>query len=363
MKKGLLAILLMLNLTVWATEQKSRLLVGITISHFYPEWLSIYENELSEHGFKRLMKHGAKMMADYHYAYSQTGVDHATIYTGMLPSEHGIVNHLWYDRLRNRRKSNVLDTENTPKELATLSLGSAMKMKSIGSKVYSIGANGEETVLSGGTTADMAFWLSENTGKWESSTYYANSLPTWAVNYNFEMDNDSLIKKGWIALENEKGNRATMRLKNFVGLNSQFYYDLAQAKRRYNTYRILKATPFINSLITNFAVKLIQEEQLGKDVDADLLALNFSCLDYMNRDFGIYDREFLDVVVRLDRDLERLFAELDRQVGVDNYTVFLTFSETRELLPNDWHKLRISADYFSMHKAVALLKSFLNLVY
>lgn len=41
------------------------------------------------------------MMADYNYLYSQTGVDQATIYTGLLPSEHGVVSHEWYDRLRN----------------------------------------------------------------------------------------------------------------------------------------------------------------------------------------------------------------------------------------------------------------------
>lgn len=115
--------------------------------------------------------------------------------------------------------------------------------------------------------------------------------------------------------------------------------------------------------MTDLALELLKTEQLGHDNDADLLALNFSCLDYMNRDYGVYSREFQDVVMRLDRDVEKLLNELDSRVGKGNYTVFLTFSEARELLPEELAKMRLTSGYFSIFKAVALLKSFLNLVY
>ena len=42
-------------------------------------------NELSENGLKRVMKQGARVNVNYNYFYTQTGVDHASIYTGMLP--------------------------------------------------------------------------------------------------------------------------------------------------------------------------------------------------------------------------------------------------------------------------------------
>jgi len=373
MKKGWLGILLLLNLNLFAVGNKSRLVVGITINHFYPEWLMIYENELLEEGFKRLVLQGKKMMADYNYLYSQTGVDQATIYTGLLPSEHGIIAHQWYDRLRNRRQDNVRSEEArligeegeglTPAWLQAITLGCALKMNDVFSKIYSIGVNGEEAVLSGGSCANMALWLSENTGKWVSSDYYADSLPAWLTAYNATMESDFFIRRGWMSLSDEGANAAAMKLKSKVGLANGFYYDLAQAKRKYDTYRILKATPYVNTLVTDLAKVLIKNEQLGADNDADLLALNFSCLDYMNRDFGVYAREFQDVVMRLDRDIAGLLSELDQRVGPGNYTVFLTFSEARELLPEELNKMRLSSDYFSIFKAVALLKSFLNLIY
>lgn len=373
MKKSLLGILLLLNAVLFAAENKTKLVVGITISNFYPEWLMIYRNDLSEGGLKRLTSQGRQMMADYNYLYSQTGVDQATIYTGLLPSEHGVVAHEWYDRLRNKRQNNVVSNEFqligeegkglTPDWLQALTLGCAMKMNNVFSKVYSIAVNGEEAVLSGGSCANMALWLSEKTGKWVSSNYYADSLPGWLGAYNAKMESDFYIRRGWMALSDENGNSTTMRLKNKVGLSNGFYYDLAQAKRKYDTYRILKATPYVNTLMVDMALQLLQHEQIGFDNDADLLALNFSCLDYMNRDYEVYSKEFQDVVLRLDKDVERLLTELDNRVGKGNYTVFLTFSEARELLPEELSKMRLSSGYFSIFKAVALMKSFLNLVY
>ena len=209
----------------------------------------------------------------------------------------------------------------------------------------------------------MAIWLSEESGKWISSDYYADSLPGWLQAYNAKMESDFFIRRGWMALGDEDGNATSLRLKNKIGLGNNFYYDLAQAKRKFDTYRILKATPYANTLVTDLALELLKTEQLGHDNDADLLALNFSCLDYMNRDYGVYSREFQDVVMRLDRDVEKLLNELDSRVGKGNYTVFLTFSEARELLPEELAKMRLTSGYFSIFKAVALLKSFLNLVY
>lgn len=373
MKRVVLFVLLLLGTRVFAVEEKTKLVVGITVSHFYPEWLMIYGNDLSEGGLRRITAQGKKVMADYDYMYSQTGVDQATIYTGMLPSEHGIVAHDWYDRLRNKRQNNVVSSEFgligsegegvTPEKLQALTLGGVMKMNNSFSRVYAVAANGEEAVLSGGSCANMALWLDEGTGKWVSSNYYADSLPAWLSDYNTRIESDFFIRRGWMSLADEAGNNTTLKLKSKVGLANGFYYDLMQAKRKYDTYKILKATPYMNTLIVDLASELVKNEQLGNDNDADLLALNFSCLDYMNRDYDVYSREFQDVVMRLDRDVARLLSELDSRVGRGNYTVFLTFSETRELLPRELQAMRLNSEYFSIFKAVALMKSFLSLMY
>lgn len=375
MKNLFLSLLLLTPVISWAVENKTKLVVGITINHFYPEWLPMYGNDLSEGGLKRLTHGGRGLTADYHYFYSQTGVDQASLYSGVVPAEHGVVAHDWYDRLKNRRQNAVASstfkeiggTGNKdglcPGSLQMLTLGCAMKNSDLFSKVYSISMNGEEAVLSGGSCADMALWFSEDNGKWVSSTYYADSLPDWMTAYNAKMESDFYIRRGWMPLVEEESNPVTLKLKNKVGLSNSFFYDIAQAKRNYNTYRVLKATPYANTMVADLAKQVVESQGLGRDNDADLLALNFSFLDYMNRDFDVHSKEFQDVLIRFDKDIEALFSFLDNKVGKDNYTVFFTVSEARELLPEELGKMRLSGEYFSIFKAVALLKSYLNLVY
>ena len=176
MKKWIVLFLLLEGVVGYAVEYKTRLVVGITIDQFYPEWLTMYRNDLREGGLRRLMQQGKKVMADYDYLYTQTGVDQASIYTGVLPVEHGIISHDWYDRLRKRRENNVKTRDFSeiggsfaagyaPVQLQAMTLGCAMKKENIFSKVYSIAMNPEDAVLSGGTCADMAFWFNENSGR------------------------------------------------------------------------------------------------------------------------------------------------------------------------------------------------------
>lgn len=375
MKHIFLWALLVLGTGLIRAENKTKLVVSITVSQFYPEWLSVYRNDLREDGWERILKEGKEVVGNYGYLYSQTGVDQASIYTGLLPSVHGVIGHEWYDRLSGQRLSNTGSNEYReigegdslkgygPEQLKVLTLGCALKMNNVFSKVFSIAMNPEEAVLGGGTCADMAIWYNEMSGKWVSSQYYADSLPAWLQEYNDKVESDFFVKRGWMPLAEEQGNTLVMKLKNKVGLGNSFYYDIAQAKRKFNTYRVLKATPYANTLTLDLAGKLVTEAQLGKDNDVDLLAVGLSALDYMNRDFGVYAREFQDLVMRMDNDLAKLLTLLDTKVGKDNYTVVLTFTEARELLPEELERMRIQGGYFSIFKAVALLKSYLNLVY
>ncbi len=375
-KRSLLLIISLLNtLFLLASGNKTKLVVGITLNQFYPEWFAIYANELGEGGLKRILHDGKMTLADYQYAYSQNGTDQATLYSGMLPSGHGIIAHDWYNRLRKVRENNVRadgyaeigeggrKAGASPEQLQTLTAGCMLKMNNVFSRVYSIGLNAEEAVLSGGSCADMAFWLSEKSGKWVSSAYYADTLPRWVHAYNRLIESDFMIRKGWMSIENELAGSAVTRMRNKIGLGNGFFYDLSQAKKQFNTYRVLKGAPYGNTLVADMAGKVVDEARLGKDNDVDLLALNFSALDYMNRDFGVYSPEFRDLVFRLDRDLKKLLELLDQKVGKGNYTVFMTFSEARELFPEELEKLKVRGDYFRIFKSVSLLKSYLNLVY
>ena len=49
---------------VFAEGNKPKLVVGIVVSHFYPEWLDMYGDKLSENGLKRLVQQGLRVNAN-----------------------------------------------------------------------------------------------------------------------------------------------------------------------------------------------------------------------------------------------------------------------------------------------------------
>jgi predicted AlkP superfamily pyrophosphatase or phosphodiesterase len=84
------------------------------------------------------------------------------------------------------------------------------------------------------------------------------------------------------------------------------------------------ATPFGDELTTEFGIAAIDAEELGQHGRPDMLCLSFSALDGNGHKFGPYSQEIQDQVIRLDRQLERLFNHLERRVGLDNVVMVMT---------------------------------------
>lgn len=135
-----------------------------------------------------------------------------------------------------------------------------------------------------------------------------------------------------------------------------FPYDLAELAAKNDEYDIIEETPFGNSLITDFALAALEGEALGTDDDADVLMVSYSSTDYVGHSFGVNSKEVQDTYVRLDLDLARLFAALDKQVGKGNYTVFLTADHGVAHVPNYLMDNKIPAGYFKKKTYVTELK-------
>lgn len=62
------------------------------------------------------------------------------------------------------------------------------------------------------------------------------------------------------------------------------------------SYDILKATPFGNSITTDFALAALEGEQLGQGKTTDFLAISYSSPDYIGHSFGVNSIE-VEVVI------------------------------------------------------------------
>jgi len=198
---------------------KPRLVVGIVLENFNPDYLIKYKTQFGDGGFSRLLNQGLIYRnSSYDYMYSQTGVDHASIYSGTNPSYHGIIAHSWYDRIEGDAIPNVYDKKEravgsdsikgmvSPKKMLAHTIGDELKLTNVCSRIFGLSMNSESAVLSSGHMADGAFWLDEISGKWSTSSYYMDSLYNWAKDYNKKVSPEYFVNRGWFPLSDEKAN-------------------------------------------------------------------------------------------------------------------------------------------------------------
>jgi arylsulfatase A-like enzyme len=105
---------------------------------------------------------------------------------------------------------------------------------------------------------------------------------------------------------------------------SVFPYQLREIRTGYDGHSLLPFTPFGNTLITDFALEIIDREELGQDDHVDMLAVSYSSTDYIGHVFGPHSIEVQDTYLRLDLEIARILEHCDRVIGKDNYLVFVT---------------------------------------
>jgi arylsulfatase A-like enzyme len=119
-----------------------------------------------------------------------------------------------------------------------------------------------------------------------------------------------------------------------------------------NLYEEIFGSPFGNELLENFAEATITAEKLGLHSATDLLSISFSSNDNVGHTFGPDSPEVRDISIKTDRVLQKLFAFLDRRLGLQNVLVVLTADHGVSPLPEDLVKWKMpggrmsSADLF-----------------
>ena len=341
MMKKLLALLFIISISY--AQQRPKLVVGIVVDQMKMEYLYRFSDDFSNDGFKRLMENGYTFQnTHYNYLPTYTAPGHASIYTGTTPAVHGIVSNDWFSRSTGKQRyctddASVKTLGNGTKEegamspknlLATtitdeLRLATNFKGKVIGMSLKDRGA-----ILPAGHFANWAFWLS-NSGAFISSTFYGENLPNWVTEFNSEKHFLPYLSQNWdlfkpIATYNEsQADDNPYEGKLYKSEKPVFPYDLKSMYEK-NDAGVIRATPFGNDLLAEFAKKAIEKEALGQDNITDFLTVSFSSPDYVGHIIGPRSIELQDTYLRLDKTIADFLTYLDKTVGKDNYLLFLT---------------------------------------
>ncbi len=356
-------------------NQKPKLVIGLVIDQMRWDYLYRYSDHYSSNGFKRLINNGFSCdntLIPYVPTYTAPG--HTCIYTGSVPAIHGMVSNDWYDAAT---KKDVYCTDDStvhtigstsnegkmsPRNLWVTTVGDELRLSNnFNSKVIGIALKDRAAILPAGRGANAAYWYDDTNGKWITSSYYADELPSWVIKENEKNLSDKAMARDWnTLLPIEKYSQSTSDNETYEGRipgekDPTFPHRLSQITK--SKYAAFKYTPFAATFTFDMAEAAIDNEKLGKNNVTDFLAISISSTDYMGHTFGPNSIEAEDTYLRLDKDIADFLNYLDATVGKGNYLLFLSADHGVLQVPGFLKEHKIPAEIYNTNILSEKLKS------
>lgn len=323
-----------------ANKPKVKLVLQLTVDQLRGDMIHKFESRFTDNGFKYLMNNGVVFTdAEYIHAITKTAPGHSTLATGTIPAIHGIVGNDWYD-VKNEKMINNCEDQNysifyedkssgkSPRNLKVSTTADEISIATNGkAKVFGVSVKDRGAIYLAGFSG-KAFWFTNKTGGFTSSTYYYNSLPQWVSEWNGLNKVDDFYDKGWKLLGNKASYIYTDEEYNKYeysreGLGNNFPHTFNKLSKE-KFYEYLPYTPYGDLLTLDFVEELISNEDIGKDNVVDYLSISFSCTDYIGHLFGPNSMEYEDQILNLDKVLSKLFTYIYQHVGLENTLITLS---------------------------------------
>lgn len=352
-----------------AAELRPKLVVGIVVDQLRTDYIESLRDMLGEGGFRRLMDNGLYLTnIDFKIPNPDAASASAIIQTGAYPRKNGVTGSEVY----NPSTQNITSVFNDPAFIGNFTTETyspaALRVTTISdeiavatdgeSSIHSIAPDAEIAIILSGHSGNSAFWINDDTGKWSSTTYYP-AQPTSLQNKNY---NQPLVSRldtmKWMPLK--KGIKYPDVSQSKAGTG--FRYTFPRSDR--NVFSLYKESPYVNSDITDAAIEYLRDMNLGKRTEGtDVLNLGYTLAPFPTAVGQDARYTNLDSYLRLDLDLNKLFKEIDRQVGLDNTLIYLVSTGYVSEPAADDSKFRLPTGSFSVKRALSLLNSYLSARY
>ena len=302
-----------------------RLVLLIAVDQFRYDYLTRFRSDYTD-GIKRLLAEGAVFTnANLEHYPTVTAIGHATMLSGAIPADSGIIGNDWFDRETGATVTSVSDPAvkavgaptgppASPHRLLVSTVGDELQMAAMrpkGSpeapKVIGVSLKDRSAILPVGRGATAAYWWDTKSGAFVSSTYYFANAPDWVTTFNSRKPADTHAGAAWTALA---GPSVPLR---------QLPAELGA-----KLYDAVYGSPFGNDLVLQFSEELLHRERLGQRGTTDLLSVSFSSNDSVGHTYGPDSPQVRDIAIRTDRVIGRLLNTVHKLVGLQNTIVAFT---------------------------------------
>jgi predicted AlkP superfamily pyrophosphatase or phosphodiesterase len=298
------------------------LVVLLAVDQLRPEYLADYYAQLTG-GLGRILKSGAEFTNAFQdHAVTETAPGHASMLSGRFPRSTGIVAN---DSGVPDPSSPLIDASGdgaSPFRFRGTTLADWMHAKDSSTRVLSISRKDRSAILPLGKFKGQVLWYAS--GKFTTSRYYCDTLPTWVREFNALRLPARLAGTAWDLLLPPNQYREPDSVV-VEGLGRAFLFPHRVPTDSARAESVLGNYPMMDDLTLRFALRGVVVNQLGSDPNrADLLAISLSSTDAIGHLYGPDSREIHDQILRLDRYVATFLDSLYRLVDSSRVVIVLT---------------------------------------
>ncbi len=354
------AIIIVLCVISSFLHAAQRLTVVVVVDGLRQDNLDMLRPYWQQGGLRTLSEEAFQTTIDFPHLVYGGNETTATMMTGVCPSQHGYAMDNYFSRsdrhihpLLEDPKQTGIGTELTlsPKALYSPTIGDLLRMQyGDKAKIYAIGLNPATTIVLAGHSANACCWLDGEKGTWVTTSYYSQGLPSVADDMNIAERLPLLLDRQW-----------TPRLSITSYMKPT---DLEIRKSfSYNSRDVLLNAPVANTLVIELALALQKSEQLGADMNPDILLLQLNTITPNAHADRIQSAEQEDMYLCLNQDLGYLIEQLQKRVGQQNVDFLVLGRPVLGIGKETMSTAGINVQSFNVSRAAALVSTYLMALY
>lgn len=304
-----------------------KLLVNITIDELREDYLEELKPILSKDGINKFLEEG-RVFKGIEASHSNLNRASAlsTIFTGSTPAQNSISFPRLYNFETSKTESVFFDRgvnaiysreSLSPKALSRYGIADYLKASDRAyTLIYSVAANADAAIITGGHSANGAYWLDDSMLSWASSSYYGD-MPWYISQYNRSKDglNQRIIHKGEEWTISDKKILDHLRSRGFKSENFEYTY-------RTNKIHGYKTSRLANDEVAILAEKLIENAGFENKSTLSMLSIVFDASMVANKAIDL-NAETADKYIGIDKNISSILRALDKKIGLKNCAISL----------------------------------------
>lgn len=289
-------------------------------------------------GFAKLLEESQRSaILRYPYAHNATAMGHASLFTGAVPHDSGIVangklvkpgefvSFFADETTRVVTAHGPVDRPSSSlRSLLVPAFADTLRKARPDALVIALSMKDRGALFGGGRNPDAVLWFDAKEDAFVTSTAFAERTPAWADAFTAKGAGARYRTKPWTPLDPTwlaaRGLASgDLGQGDFHHLGAAFPHDLEKADPAPKAF---VATPFADSMLLDLATRAADE--VAKENRPALLTVSLSATDYVGHVFGPDAPEAWDQMLRLDARLAGFLDHLDATFGEDGYAIVLS---------------------------------------